>query len=313
MSRTNVLFPVGRLVAGSVYKPQTTDADGNPLLVKNGPNKGQPRVDYFIAVAIPKIAGHTHWAQTPWGEIIWKTGHAEHGPAAQRPDFAWKITDGDSAAPNKKGVAPRTREGYIGHWVVNMGSSYAPKIYNADGSQQIVTPDAVKAGYWVQVAGSVGGNESTQNPGVFINHGMVALAGFGPEIIVGPDPKTVGFGGALPAGASAVPLSGGFNPAVPGAAVPGAPVGFPAPPVATPLPPAAPPPMQVVAPNPGFLAAPGPVYAPVPGVPPVMTPPAVPTAPARWMTPLAQGATYEQMIAQGWTDALLWKHGMMVA
>ena len=43
------------------------------------------------------------------------------------------------------------------------------------------------------------------------------------------------------------------------------------------------------------------------------TPPAPPpAAPVRQMTPAAQGATYEQMIAAGWTDELLIQHGMMM-
>ena len=32
MARTNFTTPVGRLVMGSLYKPQTTDADGKPLV-----------------------------------------------------------------------------------------------------------------------------------------------------------------------------------------------------------------------------------------------------------------------------------------
>lgn len=31
------------------------------------------------------------------------------------------------------------------------------------------------------------------------------------------------------------------------------------------------------------------------------------------MTPAAQGATYEQLVASGWTDALLIQHGLMLA
>jgi len=31
------------------------------------------------------------------------------------------------------------------------------------------------------------------------------------------------------------------------------------------------------------------------------------------MLPAANGATYEQMIAAGWTDAMLIQHGMMAA
>lgn len=79
-------------------------------------------------------------------------------------------------------------------------------------------------------------------------------------------------------------------------------------------PPAAP---LAVQPNPAFLGAPGqgsaiPGGAPMPpGLP--MTPPAVPAAPQRRMLPPANGATYEQMVANGWTDALLIQHGMMAA
>ena len=38
--KTEVLFPVGRLVMGSLTEAQTTDADGNPLLTKSGPHTG---------------------------------------------------------------------------------------------------------------------------------------------------------------------------------------------------------------------------------------------------------------------------------
>lgn len=75
-------------------------------------------------------------------------------------------------------------------------------------------------------------------------------------------------------------------------------------------------PPMAVQPNPAFLGAPGqgsaaPGGVPMPpGLP--MTPPAVPAAPVRRMTPLAQGATYEQMIGAGWTDAQLIQQGMML-
>ena len=53
---------------------------------------------------------------------------------------------------------------------------------------------------------------------------------------------------------------------------------------------------------------------------PVMTPPPAPPAapapvaapPVRMMTPKAQGVAYEAYIANGWTDALLIEHGMMM-
>lgn len=212
MARTNFTTPVGRMVMGSLYKPQTTDADGKPLTIKSGPNAGQPQVKYFFAIAIPK-GQERHWAETPWGQTIYKVGAEAFPQAHQSPTFAWKVVDGDSTIPNTKGVAPVSREGYKGNWVLSFNSGFAPKIYNKDGSQALVEPDAVKLGYYIQVNGDVDGNGSSQRPGVFVNHSMVALSAFGPEIIVGPDPTSAGFGSApLPAGAMAQPPAQ-FNPA----------------------------------------------------------------------------------------------------
>ena len=61
MARTNFTTPVGRLVMGSLYKAQDKDADGKPLLIKSGPNAGQPKVQYFFALAVPKAPDETHW------------------------------------------------------------------------------------------------------------------------------------------------------------------------------------------------------------------------------------------------------------
>ena len=282
--RNYFLTPVCRLVGGSLYKPQTLDAEGRPLVVKHGPNAGQPRVDYYIAAAVPK-GPEKHWSETPWGKVIFETGHAAFPQGqAGHPSFAWKVIDGDSAIPNRAGKKPCDREGYPGSWVISMSGGFAPKIYNADGTQSLTTPDAVKLGYYVQVHGSVAGNESLQQSGVFINHGMVALAAYGPEIVLGPDAKSVGFGAgvALPAGASATPIGAAFNPVVPAAPVAAMP---PVPPQA----PAAP-----VVPNPAFLQV-----------------PTAPVVPQRVMLPAAGGVSYEAMIAAGWTDALLVQHQMM--
>ena len=303
--RTDLLTPVGRLVAGSLYKAQTTDAEGRPLVIKSGPQAGQPRVDFFFALAIPK-GQEQHWSQTPWGQKIWAAGHAAF-PQGQgnAPTFAWKVTDGDSQVPNSLGKKPCDREGYKGNWVLAFSSGFAPKIYNADGSQQLLEENAVKLGYYVQVFGSVSGNGSLQQPGVFLNHGMVALSAYGPEIVVGPDAAAVGFGGgALPAGASAVPVSAPFNPAPPaGSPVPA--VGAPY--VPTPAAAVTPPAM-----TPAVVAA-ATVVPPIVPNPAILQPPPPPAAPARVMLPAAQGATYEAMVAAGWTDALLIQHGMMQA
>jgi hypothetical protein len=268
MSETvQLLTPVGRLVRGSLYRGQDKDAEGNPLVVKTGANKGQPRVDYYFAVAIPK-GSETHWNQTVWGKLIWDVGQRAfpNGQAA-RLDFAWKVTDGDSTVPNKRGKKPADGEGYKGHWVMGFSSGFAPKVFNRDGSQAITEPDAVKPGYFVQVAGTVSGNNSLTQPGVYLNHSMVAFAAYGPEIVYGPDAASVGFGAApLPPGASAAPTAG----------------------------------MSALPPT-GLTAPP----------PPPPPHPAILNVPVRRMLPAANGATYEQMVAAGWTDATLVQHGMM--
>lgn len=304
----DLLFPPGRFVQGSLYKPNTTDAEGRPLVVKTGPNAGQTRVDYFIAVAIPK-AGEQHWAHTPWGKQIWDLGHGEWpNGQAQRPDFAWKIIDGDSTIPNKNGVKPCDMVGHAGHWVVKFGGGYAPKIVNRDGSAAIIEPDAVRPGYYVQVFGNVSSNESTQTAGLYMNHRIIALSAYGEEITYGPDAAAVGFGqGALPAGASAVPLGGMTPPVTTAPPVPG---GAPSPATASPPVPGAvatpPPPVPTPAPNNGFVqnAAGAPP-------PPAATAPPPPAAPARVMLPAAGGVSYEAHIAAGWTDATLIAHGRM--
>lgn len=272
-----ITTPVGRLVGGSLHEPKTTDFDGKPLVVKTGPNAGQPRKSYDFAIAIAKTPGVQHWASEAWGAPIWALGHAEFpNGETQRPDFAWKITDGDSQIPNKRMKKPCDNEGYKGHWIIWFSSGQSPRVYNANGTQQILEANAVKPGYYIQVFGNVTDNKPSQSPGIYINHNMVAFSGVGAEINFGPDVSAAGFGqnAALPPGA--VAYTGQAITPPPGVPATGA----------TPPPPPAPP----------AAAAP---------------PPAAPTGPV--MLPAAQGQTYAAMLAGGWTDALLVQHGMMAA
>ncbi|MGJ0509080.1 MAG: hypothetical protein ACR652_18555 [Methylocystis sp.] len=311
--RIDFTTPVGRMVYGSLYEPQTTDYDGKPLVVKSGPNAGQARVDYSFGVAIPKTPGVQHWANEAWGAPIWALGHEAFAAGeAQRHDFAWKIVDGDSQIPGKgrngqPGRKPCDIEGYPGHWVVRFSGGYAPKVFNADGSQQILEKDAVKPGYYVQVFASVTDNKPSASPGLYFNHTYVAFSGYGPEIVSGPPVEAAGFGKgvALPPGASTTPIASFTPPAVPGAPVPGMPP-IPGAPAPAPAPPAA-------TPVPGMPPIPGaPAPAPAPAAIPVVPNPAILTPPTKVMTAKANGATYEAMVAAGWTDALLIQEGYLV-
>ncbi len=313
-----ILTPVGRLVMGSLYKPQTTDIDGKPLLVKNGPNAGQPTQRFFFALAIPKDGSGQHWGATPWGAKIWQCGHASFPQGqAQNPTFAWKVVDGDSTVPNTKGVKPCDREGYRGHWVLSFSSGFAPKIYRLDASNQ-PTPwldvDAINPGDYIEVLGNVAGNDNALKPGVFLNHSMVCFRGYGQRIIVGPDPTQVGFGAsAAPAGVSAMPVGAALAPAAAGTPLPPG-ASAPLPPAATVAAPVATPPVAVQ-PSTTYMAPPG-AAALTGGGSGVPLPPgaaaAVATPPGRQMTPKAGGASYEQLIANGWTDALLRSEGLML-
>lgn len=284
--RENLVTPLGRLVQGSLYDPQTTDAEGNPLITKSGPQAGQPKVVYYFALALPK-GNEKHWAETPWGQKIWSIGHTGFpNGQANSPTFAWKINDGDSTVPNRAGKKPCDKEGYPGHWVLNFSSGFAPQIVNEDGSAYILERDHINLGDYVQVAGTVTDNGSQQQPGVFLNHSFVAFSRFGKRIVVGVDPKSIGFGKdvVIPAGASLTPTATTFTP----------PVSAPAAPMQAPV-------VTAIAPQ---------IYSPPPAYPEILTPYA---SQVRNMLPPAQGATYEQMIAAGWTDQLLVQHGMMQA
>ena len=371
--------PVMRLLQGSVDEPQTKDMQGRPRTVKSGPNTGQPNPQFFIAGAVAK--NDPAWPEF-WGAIVAKAaadfpalfprGAQPHEPngGCIRPDFAFKVVDGDSAIPNQAGRPWNSYEGFPGHWVVRFASAYPPRCFYAGkyaANEQIQEKNVIRRGYFIRVSGSMIGNGDQQKPGLYMNLDMVELSGYGPEIQSGPDAGQA-FGAppaALPAGASAAPLTPPATPpgAPPAAAAPPPPGGtlpaantaydplaaavgdgwaahptapgfyyrgqevvasadlaarYPAPSVATPAATAGPPPAPYtgdMAP-PAAPAAPGPTPAgPAPAASPAPPAPGAassPTAsPTRVMLPAANGATYEQMIAAGWTDDTLRAHGMM--
>lgn len=346
--KAEFLSPVGRMVQGDAFEPQTKDQQGNQLLVKTGPNKGQPTQRFFIAVAFRKddpafgafYQQLASVARSAWPQWFDAAGNCTH------PRFSMKVMDGDGVDDN--GRPNRDKPGFAGHWIVKFGSSFAPKCFYAGRyapHEQIQDKKAIPRGYYVRVAGTLESNNNDQKPGIYVNLGMIELVGGEPSMIIqsGPDASAV-FGGSapqLPAGVPAVVMGN-----VPPAAMPGLPPTPTAPPAQT-LPPVAgvsgalpvapsamPAPLPVaplaVAPNPAFLSGPGnaappplPGAAPNAGFPSPL-PPAVglpvpsasvaTTSPsnARTMTAAAGGHSYEALIAAGWTDASLRERGMML-
>jgi hypothetical protein len=300
-TRTELLTPIGRLVQGSLYQGATTDAENKPLLYKSGPNMGQPRVNYWFSLAVQKQQ-EQHWNQTEWGKKIWEVGQVSFpNGQANSPHFAWKIIDGDSMIPNTQGNRPCDHEGFPGHWILKFAGAFAPSLFNDTGTLPLTEPNAIKLGDYVQVYGFIDSNNSMQQPGVYLNHSMIAHSGFGERIVIGADPKSVGFGNSpLPMGASKNPIANAFTSPVP-PGISGATVPIQQQPNSqSPVNPA-----PVVEPYPAILTPPLPPSASVPPSPLI--------APVRTMLPAAQGATYEQLISNGWTDALLIQHGLMSA
>jgi len=320
----SIQFPVGRIMQGSVNKmnPVMDKKTNTQKVYAKGAKIGQPRFDCFFAIAIAKKPGETHFAQTAWGAKLWAIGHAAHPRFAQGKNFAWKIVDGDSAEPDGRGVAPNSREGWPGHWIVKFNNSEIPRLGEILNGKfvDLTDPYKIKPGFFVEVVADVEGNGiDNESPGIYINHKLVCFRAYGPEINYGPNPDEYDFGSSpAPAGASTVPLSTG--------ALPGTPAGLPPPPGAPA--PAGPVKTMTAKAGPysydqyiasgyteaqlieqGFMLAPvtpNMNYGSVTGIAP-----AAPAVPVKTMTVLAGAFTYEQYIAQGYTDDLLVKNGLM--
>lgn len=352
-------LPPGRIIWGSVFKPRTTNKKGEQIIIKSGANKGQPGAQWSFGLALSKTSpavnptGAQNWWETPWGQRIMGVGQRGFlNGSWQRPDFAWKITDGDSAIPNTVGKAPNASEYNRGHWIIAFTTyTGAPPQFMKDQSgafKQILDEAAyIKTGYYAEV--NVGIKPNTgESAGLYLTPRMVALVGYGTEIIMGPDVNEAGFGQqAMPAGAMATPVGGMAQPGgMPGAAMgmggmpqpvqmgqmmqPGA--GMPMLPQQGAMMgqvPATGMPMQqggmapqpvAVAPHPAILGmgqmqqgGPGMQVMGGPGVGMPQMQPAQHT-PQRVMTQKANGATYEQFLAMnvGWNDQTLVDQGMMV-
>lgn len=255
-----------------------------------------------------------------------------------------KIQDGDGF--DGDGKPNNTKEGHAGHWIIKMSQPSAPKVFEAGKYAELERVDIdpgkhslLKRGYYMRVNIAAQDSGIDAQPGMFLNPNMIEITRAGPEITSGPDAATV-FGGA--------PAS---TPPAPAAPTPAAPAGLVAtgkdgqtieglrangwtddqmvaagyatrpPSVATPpaappapTPPAAPPAPAAVTPSPSSAPA-----APYGGYMQTATPPTPPAAPQDTggapagfrMLPAAQGATYQMMLANGWTDDTMKANGMM--
>lgn len=331
MAKVDFLTPVGRLVMGDAFKPQTTDMQGNPLTIKSGPNAGKPTQTYILHVAVakndPEVAAFYQKlmgaARAAWPQYFDAAGNCTH------PGFSSKFVDGDG--PDGNGQSQAHKEGYAGHYIIKTSSTYPPRVFYKDHyapHEEVKDPNLLKRGYFVRVGGQIDSNGFPTKPGMKVYAGQVAIWAQGPEITSGPDAAAVfgqaGAGMALPGmqalptlalpaagqlampGAPAGPLAmpglpGAMTTAQPAPTLPGAmPLSaLPAATSAMPGMPALQP--TLVTPNPSLMALPG-----LPGMPAAAAVPLVPQ-----LTPMgaATGQTYAQMIAAGYQEAQLRQAG----
>jgi hypothetical protein len=159
-------------------KPQFDD-NGQPLLDSKGEHKSQA----YVALAIAK-GSEKAWWDTSWGAKIAKAGQ-DGWPAGewQRPDFSWKVADGDSRIPNKAGRVPADKEGWAGHWILKLTTHYPIDCYvNGNHNQKVMRAETFKRGDYIRVVFTTLGNAPSKSPGVYINLRCAELIRAGQEI-----------------------------------------------------------------------------------------------------------------------------------
>jgi len=165
----------------------TDEHTGQPLLSSDG----TPRRKTYIGLAIAKM-GETEWRQTPWGALIYQegiTGYSNN--ETLRPNFSWKIDDGDSNIPNNNGKVPNQREGWPGHWILHMSTELPVQNYHRgrlEPIHMIQNKNEIKVGDYIRVLVQVKANGSSaqpaKTPGVYLNPTKVELYSPGQAIVL---------------------------------------------------------------------------------------------------------------------------------
>lgn len=288
-----MLSPVGRIVQGNpLFKSAVMEDDGKTQKVGKD---GQPSFNYWFNVAFdkrdpevwPMICAIKQDAAASFPQLFpqgWNPNAANEG--CVRPDFAFKIKDGDGMDLNGKPHA--NKEGWGGCYILQI-STYAaqPRCYDGMANNTPITElEQIHTGKFVRVSLDIKSNgwtgQGNSKPGIFVNPDGVQLVGHGSKISSGPDAATMfaaPVAGYIPPGMSTTAPVAAI--AMPGQPAPQAPQGAP--------------------------VMPTPQAAPAPTMPQMQAP----AAPTYTMTPAAQGFTREQWHAAGQTDEQLIAAGYM--
>lgn len=164
-----VTVVTGRLVKGHPMKSYPVkDTAGQPKLNKNG----VPQTQISFGIAIPK-AGTKSFKELPFGQEMLAIAKAAFPKEHAYPSFAYKVTDGDSTAPNKVGKVPCEQEGYPGHYVLFCSTQLAGiNCYHVGKyapHDQIQNQEDIKTGDYCMVAVTFKGNNNQANPGLYVN------------------------------------------------------------------------------------------------------------------------------------------------
>jgi len=207
---TNTITPVGRIVQGDAFKPNTTNMEGKPLVDRNG----QPRVEYFLALAIEKTNPDWPAFKAQMDQVAMQ---AWPGGQFNAPAFSFKITDGDGV--DKFGAPNANREGFAGCWVLKATNGFAPqRVANAGATVINEESGQLKRGDYARFVVTMSGNNNQTNPGIYVNLKIIEFIGFGEAIVGGPDAAEF-LGGAqgayMPAGMSQTPVAPQAQPMAP--------------------------------------------------------------------------------------------------
>lgn len=170
---SHIKTPVGRFLDGSFVKSYNKDFYGNEtekpyFWAHIGFEKRTPEFN--------EISRHVQFiAQQGFPELF----KNDSKPAA----FSWKIIDGDSRVPNKKGSIYAEKEGYPGNYIFKFVTYYPLKICNSDAIDVTEDEKYIKIGDYVRILGSVTSNKSKINPGIYLNMNRVQHVRSGPEIV----------------------------------------------------------------------------------------------------------------------------------